>query len=184
MKNKMFNFQSPSKSKPPDLRHPCHPWFRWAVHYWHKTKSHIPWRLFRQRPGPKISNFRARIISKHFVFFSNNQPYFPWYVKYFCTLVCWILLPVTLFSSSWFIEILITVTGKSKLWMISTQEDIMWFPSKIAILSFCLTCCLTCAARITMKNRSSPLQPFSQGNFMCWKSCVTNLSLMSCYAHA
>ena len=35
---------------------------------------------------------------------SNNQSYFTWYVKYFCTLACWILLTVTFFSSLCFIE--------------------------------------------------------------------------------
>jgi len=45
----MFKFQSPSQSKPPDLRHPCHLWFRWAVHYCHKPKRHIPWRLMQSR---------------------------------------------------------------------------------------------------------------------------------------
>ena len=44
------------------------------------------------------------------------------------------------------------------------------FSKQPAILSFCFTRCLTCAARITMKNRHSPSQPFPQDNFMCWKS--------------
>ena len=35
------------------------------------------------------------------------------------------------------------------------------FSKQPAILSFCFTCCLTCAAQITMKNCRSPLQPSS-----------------------
>ena len=62
-----------------------------------------------------------RIISKHIVRFSNNQPYFTWYVKCFCTLACWILLPVSCFSSSWLIGFLTTGTIEPSLSIISTQ---------------------------------------------------------------
>jgi len=38
------------------------------------------------------------------------------------------------------------------------------FSKQPAILSFCFTCCLTCAALFTAKNFGSNFKPFSQGN--------------------
>ena len=140
------------------------------------TNSHIPWRLFTQRPDPKNSNFRARIILKHIVRFWNNQPYVPWYVKSF--LACWILLPVTLFSSSCFIEILTTVTGKrNKEWFKHKQKSCVFQGNSHAFIM------------LDMKDAVWHVQHESQWKIaavlcICWKSCVGNLSFMSCYAHA
>ena len=121
------------------------------------TNSHIPWRLFTQRTGPQISNFRARNILKHIVFFPKQPAICSMIRQIFLGLLNFIASDS--FSSSCFIEILTTVTGKRKQSMVSTQADIMCFAKKQPSFHYAWheRCCLTCAARITKKNRSSPL---------------------------
>ena len=66
MKKKMFKSQRPSKSRPPDLRHPCHPWCRWPFITVIERTTTSRDASSRRGRAEKIQIF-ARIIFKHIV---------------------------------------------------------------------------------------------------------------------
>ena len=161
----MFKFQSPSKRKPPDLRHPCHPWYRWSIHYCHKLKISLPVTPLQTNTRPKNNvNFsRANHFETHRAFF--KQPAIFHMIReiflYFGLL--------NFIASDSFLFFVVHWNSNHHDWKKQTKHHFNTsrhhvFSKQTAILSFCFTCCLTCAARITMKYRRSDLQPFPQGN--------------------